>query len=157
MARTPKPPSIHIAAGTHRADRHGDPETLGSDVRITELPKPEKGACAEFKKRWSEYGKRMIQAGTLTERDLPALEALCAAHVELKDAFEVLKSEGRYVVGMQGVVRHPAMTSMEKARAFIRLAQIDLGFSPVGRAKVPAQQTAAAGKPRVSGMNRKSN
>ena len=154
MPRHPKAPSLRIADGTHRNGVHGPKEAYGSETLLTEVPKPPAKKKTEFVRRWKQYGGEMLQVGVLTARDLPALEALCDAHQDEADARADIARNGDYFPTMSGMARHPAFVTMEKARAFIQQAQMNLGFSPMGRAKVPPA-TGITKSSKVQGMNRK--
>ena len=155
MARHPKAPSLRIADGTHRKGVHGPKEAYGAETVLTELPKPPAKKRAEFVRRWKQYGEQMLSVGVLTARDLPALEQLCDAHQDEFDARQDIQTNGQYFPTMGGgIARHSGFVTMEKARAFIQQAQMNLGFSPMGRAKVPPA-VGNAKSSKVQGMNRK--
>lgn len=154
MPRHPKAPSLRIADGTHRKGVHGPKEAYGAETVLTELPRAPAKKKAEFTRRWKQYAGELLAVGVLTARDLPALEALCDAHQDEADARADIQKNGDYFPTMSGMARHPGFVTMEKARAFIQQAQMNLGFSPMGRAKVPpALGNTKSSK--VQGMNRK--
>lgn len=135
--RPPKAPELRIADGTHRKHRHGDIEAYGAEVLITKLPKAPDNKGQVFLDCWKHYAQRLIEVGQLSQRDLKPLEALCDAHQDESDAREALRQDGPYFATMQGISRHPAWNTIENLRKFIQAAQINYGFSPVGRSKVP--------------------
>ena len=154
MGRPPKAPTIRIADGTHRKDRHGPAETLGAETLISEAPKPPSKRRAVFNRWWKHYSEEMVRVGVLTSRDLAALEMLCDARQDESDARDAIKRDGDYFPTMSGMARHPAFTTLEKARAFVHQAQQAMGFSPVGRFKVPPVVGVAKSN-KVQGLNRK--
>lgn len=135
--RPPKAPELRIAGGTHRKDRHGAIEAYGAEVLLTAVPAVPKSKGAVFKKCWKEYCERLIQVGQFSARDIKPLEALCDAHQDEANARATMADEGEYFPTMAGIGRHPAWVTLEKTRKFIQDAQLNFGFSPVGRAKVP--------------------
>lgn len=135
--RPPKAPELRIADGTHRNTRHGAIEAYGAEVLLTAVPEAPKSKGAVFKKCWKEYCERLMQVGQFSARDIKPLEALCDAHQDEFNARDIMAQQGEYFETMNGMARHPAWGTLEKTRKFIQDAQLNFGFSPVGRAKVP--------------------
>jgi P27 family predicted phage terminase small subunit len=152
--RPPKPPELRIADGTHRKDRHGDIESFGAEVLLSSIPKCPDRKGPVFKSCWRHYAERLIQVGQLCARDIKPLEALCDAHQDESDAREIMSQQGAYFETMSGLSRHPAWNTIEKLRKFIQDAQINLGFSPAGRSKVPPTVQGAK-KSSLQSLNRK--
>lgn len=154
--RPPKAPQLRIADGTHRKDRHGSKEQYGAEQVIEKVPRCPEGKGEEFARRWKFYCAEMLRVGVLTTRDLPSIEQLCDAHEDQARAQRDLEREGGYIVTQGGgVARHPGMLTIEKARVYILQAQINLGFSPSGRVKVPPKIAAAVKSNKVAGLDRK--
>ena len=154
--RPPKAPELRIADGTHRKDRHGSKEQYGAETVIEKVPKCPESKGEEFARRWKRYCGEMLRVGVLTSRDLDAIEQLCDAHEDQARAQFALRQDGDFVSTQGGgVARHPAMLTVEKARIYILQAQINLGFSPSGRVKVPPKVSAITKSNKVAGLNRK--
>lgn len=153
--RPPKPPELRIADGTHRKDRHGAIEAYGAEVLLKGVPDVPKSKGAVFKKCWREYCERLIQVGQFSARDIKPLESLCDAHQDEADTRVVLRQQGEYFATMEGIKRHPAWGTLEKLRKFIQDAQLNFGFSPAGRAKVPATVQSGKKSTGLQSLNRK--
>lgn len=153
--RPPKPPELRIADGTHRKDRHGAIEAYGAEVLLKVVPDVPKSKGAVFKKCWREYCERLIQVGQFSARDIKPLESLCDAHQDEADTRVVLRQQGEYFATMEGIKRHPAWGTLEKLRKFIQDAQLNFGFSPAGRAKVPATVQSGKKATGLQSLNRK--
>lgn len=153
--RPPKAPELRIADGTHRKDRHGSKEQYGAETVIDKVPRCPDNKGEEFAKRWKRYCGEMLRVGVLTSRDLDAIEQLCDAHEDQARAQAALIRDGDFIPTQTGFARHPAMLTIEKARIFIMQAQINLGFSPSGRIKVPPKVAAITKSNKVAGLNRK--
>jgi len=155
--RPPKPPQLRIHDGTHRDDRHGPRAAIGVEKVLTVCPRPTAKKRVVFVKWWKHYCAELITVGVLTARDLAAVETLCDAHQDEADARQALsRAEEQYMPTMSGgLARHPAFITMENARRVVVTMQVNLGFSPVGRNKVPP--TAVSDKSKVQGMNRKAS
>lgn len=154
--RPPKPPSLRIADGTRkRAGRSEISEDPGDERFIDRVPKCQKGASEEFQKWWKYYCTEMVAVGTLTQRDLAPIGELCEAHERKANAQRVLREAGsEYTETETGIRRHPALITIETAERLIRSRQNDLGFSPIGRLRVPARNK-GEGKKTVAALNRK--
>lgn len=83
MVRGPKPKAIalHIADGTLRKHRHGDPksraETPAPEGKLPARPASLKGDAKTF---WDKHIVPLEPLGVLTKVDLPLLEALCETY-----------------------------------------------------------------------------
>lgn len=153
--RPPKAPELRIADGTHRKDRHGAIQAYGAEVLLNTVPEVPRSKGAVFKKCWREYCERLIQVGQFSARDIKPLESLCDAHQDEADTRLILKVQGEYFPTMAGIARHPAWATLEKLRKFIQDAQLNFGFSPAGRAKVPATVQSGKKSTGLQSLNRK--
>ncbi len=155
--RPPKAPELRIADGTHRRDRHGDKDAFGKEQYLESVPACPSGKKPTFRKHWRRYCEALIAVGQLTTRDIPAIEELCEAHQECFEAESSIKSAGaRYVETPFGISAHPAVGTILKVRKLIHGMQIALGFTAVGRSKVPPRNlSGGSAKSPVSGMQRK--
>lgn len=74
--RPRKPTQLHALQGTHRQDRHGDPENEPTPASWDgEAPAWVKAAG---RKVWDELAPRMRANGCLTEMDVEAFALLCS-------------------------------------------------------------------------------
>ena len=159
QGRKPKPPQLRIADGTHRNDRHGQKKAVGSEKVLNEVPKPPTGKGKNFQKWWKHYAGEMLATGTLTARDIAPLEVLCDAQEELAAAMQTMDQaeiDGMlYLPTMGGaMVKHPVFTVISSLRKTILTYQLNLGFTPTGRSKVPPSVVTDKSS-KVQGMNRK--
>lgn len=154
--RPPKAPQLRIADGTHRKHRHGSKEQYGAETVIEKVPKVPDNKSEVFSRYWKRYCQDMLRVGVLTSRDLSAIEQLCDAHDDQDRAQQAIARDGDYVTTQGGgVQRHPGMLTIEKARLFIMQAQVALGFTPIGRVKVPPKVAASVKSNKVAGLDRK--
>jgi len=70
----PKPAILHIADGTHRRDRHGDPAAIVASPGTPERPKELAG---DAKKLWDAIVPGLVESGVATERDAVELAEMC--------------------------------------------------------------------------------
>lgn len=154
--RPPKPPELRLASGTHRNHRHGPRDAIGTETVLTKVPRiPDKSKRPEFRLRWKQYCSCLIDVGRLTIRDLPAIEGICDAHQDYFDAQEKLKNPAdQYLKTANGLVRHPAFTTLERCRKFIADEQPNLGFGPSGRTRFPPVKAAGPSN-QIQTLNRK--
>lgn len=81
MANKQKPTNIHLLTGTHRKDRHGDPE---QKVEIKEQIKTAPDWLPdEAKVEWKRICKALKESGVLTEVDSTILAQYCLLYSEL--------------------------------------------------------------------------
>lgn len=81
MARPRKPAEVHIAQGTYREDRHGEP---AFDMPVLlEAIKPSAAVPKSVHTEWRMVTQRLVSLGILIDADLPLLES---AFVLLADA-----------------------------------------------------------------------
>lgn len=151
-------PQLRIAKGTHRKDRHGEKAAVGAEQLLAAVPKCPAGKGKEFQKWWKHYCGEMVTTGTLTARDLAPLEMLCDAHQELARAHQVLseaEADGiDYVPTMGGgMAKHPVFNVIATCRRQIAAYQVNLGFTPTGRSRVPPSIT--TDKAKVQSMKRR--
>ena len=95
MARSRVPTSIRLATGTHRADRHGDPEKELKAAELKVKTSPPRGMNAIEKKTWKEVLKILAPRGLATELDVLAITAYCQDMYLLQkliDDIETLRS-----------------------------------------------------------------
>lgn len=159
QGRPPTPPQIRIAKGTHRDDRHGSKAAIGAEKLLDSVPKVPSGKGEAFKRWWKHYASEMLAAGTLTARDVAPLEMLCDAHQLLADAQvkhdDAERNGELYMPTITGAIaKHPVFQVIAQASKTIAMYQINMGFTPTGRSKVPPANVQSQ-RNSVSGMNRK--
>lgn len=72
--RKRKPTGIHLAEGTWRGDRHGDPE---EEMQIDGEPLPDNDLPEFGLKLWNQIVPVLVEAGAVTFVDSPLLNKLC--------------------------------------------------------------------------------
>lgn len=81
MGRPRKPAEMHVAQGTYRKDRHGEPAL---DVPVLlEAVQPSPAVPESVHAEWRMVTRRLVSLGILIDADLPLLES---AFVLLADA-----------------------------------------------------------------------
>ena len=138
----PKPPQLHVAHGTHRKERHAPVEAIEAEGVLTEIPEcPE--TTEAYVSCWNRVLGAMLKANYLTERDLTAVQHLCASEQDIADAEAVVAEHGEYCMTKDGGFRvHPAVLRRENAyRRALKCLQ-ELGLTPLSRARTGTLQKA---------------
>ena len=113
MANKRKPDNVHQLKGTHRKDRHGDPDTK---VQLnSKLPKPPPWLPPFAKTEWNRICKVMKAVNVITEADASVLTQYCLLYAEMKKE----------------------KTDFQAAKhTQLRMCAIELGLTPIARSKI---------------------
>lgn len=132
--RKPVPTELKKLRGNpgHRPlnDQEAKPKTL---VRLPPVPSYLDNLA---KKEWRRTGKRLFDAGLLTELDETALAAYCQAYSRWVEANEKMKDGGAVIDGLYGPVRSPWVGIANDAwKAMTRMLG-EFGMTPSSRSRV---------------------
>lgn len=141
MKRLPK--QMHILQGTYRPARHdGEPEFPAASS------KPPKHLTPAARAVWRKEAVPLIDAGILTEADVPMMADLCSLTASYRAVMQEIGNS--YVVDSKrddgAQVKNPAWQIARDMLQLINSMRLQFGLSPVSRAKVtaPAKQKPAS-------------
>ena len=137
--RPRKPTQLKIVEGTARKDRMNSKEPK-PDVIAPVMPG---WLSPKAKTAWKELSGVLLEMGVLTVPDRKALELLCDAYGEWRDARAVIEKQG---MTYQTTTQHG--DTMYRARPEVAMAQnawsrvmaglVQFGLTPASRSKVSA-------------------
>jgi len=133
--RKPKPTVLKVLAGNpgHRPLNPREPEPRR---RMPPCPDVLQG---EARAEWHRMGRKLHQAGLLTEIDGPALMGYCLAYGRLLDAEAKLREYGSVVKAPSGYLVHsPYLAIANKALEQMRSMLVEFGMTPSSRSRVQA-------------------
>jgi P27 family predicted phage terminase small subunit len=139
--RPPKPTALKILQGgdTRKSRRKNEPKP---DVGIPECPEYLDGyARAE----WEAVAPILERLRVLTTADRGALELLCRAYAEYREATETVSEDGATYestnaeTGAVIIKAHPAVNQRNDAWRRYRAALADFGLTPSSRAKIAVE------------------
>lgn len=132
-------------AGTYRPDRaKRRPKAKGMAV----VPLAPEHLTDGARTEWLRLAPRVCEQRTLTQADLRGFEMLCETLSTTTQAQSLISKDG-LTVGEIGKLRaHPALKTLEAARAAATRLLIEYGLTPRARGHVePAAENAPAGNP----------
>lgn len=134
MGRPRKPTALKIATGTHRKDRHGDPdaEPKGNSLKVNDKPpvKLDKFELAT----WKALLAVLVPKNLATDMDVQAIVDYardCRLAQRLRD---MLKTDGLVLATEKGFVSHPGLTSLNQIRSRMTTFESRFGMTPSDRA-----------------------
>jgi P27 family predicted phage terminase small subunit len=128
------PTAIHVAQGTHRTDRHGDPDAEPG-IALHGTPEAPSGIGESGRRAWETVLPTIAAAGYLANLDLHAFERFCRLHDDLADCERVIEEDGAYHVTDGGSIQqHPAVNRRLKIIDLLRRYEIDFWLNPTARA-----------------------
>lgn len=99
----------------------------------------------------SKLWKRVVQAmpaGVFTQADEAALAAYCEAYANLLTATQEINRSGMFSVGSQGqTIVHPAVRIQADASRIIASLGARIGFDPISRSNIVADEEEAGDDP----------
>jgi len=144
----PTPTKLKILDGTHRKDKHGDPDLEPKGEVLDKLPPPPRHLGAEGKKRWKKTGQILLEMGLLTLPDLEALEVYADAWDERAACLRVEKKQGRYFTNAKTkvVVMHPAVRNRRDCEKIIKQFHACFGMTASDRNGMQVNRSANKSK-----------
>lgn len=138
--RPRKPTHLHIVAGTARPGRINPSEPK---------PRRERPVAPEWlsdkaKTAWAIISVILDRMGVLTEADGPALEGLCEAYADLREAREALRARGEATYetengsGGRMVRAYPEAALVSDADRRYAMWLTKFGLTPADRSRVSA-------------------
>lgn len=135
------PRQSKIIRGTFRNDRN--PENEPEPEKCTAIPSPPSYLGSYAKGLWRRIAKAMVEAGILTTVDLPALEFMCSAYEEFREAREVVyftaKGKARtlrqYMRGKNSQTM-PEYNAMKNAFSTYKSYATEFGLTPSSRNRI---------------------
>lgn len=155
MSRPKKPTAIKKAHGTLRKCR----ETPQEPDPAKRLPDPPQVLDEVGRAEWERAGKILEAQGLMTDMDLVALAAYCAAVADFFECERILRRDGLTCLvtmtagGGQREVERPQVRIKYQALKTIRAFMTEFGMSPASRSRVNAEppESEAARTARASG------
>jgi P27 family predicted phage terminase small subunit len=127
----PKPAEVRKREGTYRQSEHGPVVVLGGKPSAFDAPAH---MSDRARAAWDELVPLLVPVGLLDRADAPALEAMCCAVAQWREANDVLQAEGLFVASPNGYrVAHPAIAVANKAAAEYRSWCARFGLTPSDR------------------------
>lgn len=127
----PKPAEVRKREGTYRKSEHGEVVVLGGKPTALDAPAH---VTERVRQAWGEIVPHLLAVGLLDRADVPALEALCSAVAQYREANEVIAAEGMFVESPNGYrIAHPAVAVANKAAAEYRAWCARFGLTPSDR------------------------
>lgn len=147
------PTAVKIANGTHRIDRHGDPNLEPKPEQLSENPIAPSTLGPVGVEQWNILAPQLRSLGLLTQLDLPALELMCAAYDELAQCNEELSKTPTFYATDKGTLcQHPMVNQRKNLRAEIKRLMACFGMTPSDRAGVQITKPKTTGiQPRKRG------
>jgi P27 family predicted phage terminase small subunit len=126
----PTPTKLLKMRGTFRPDRHEADVLVPT---IAKIPRPPARLSKGARREWRRIADNLFELGILTPLDLGALEAYSIARDRALEAELELARDGRTIKTPQGLRRHPACVTAEKAWADCRRYEMLFGLTPSAR------------------------
>jgi len=137
VGRKPIPTATKVLRGNpgHRPlnDQEAKPKTKAK------LPKAPSYLNDVAKKEWRRMGRRLFDAGLLTELDETALASYCQSYSSWVEANEKVQELGAVVVRMRGPVRSPWVGIASQAWKEMTRMLGEFGMTPSSRSRVKVQ------------------
>lgn len=138
--RKPKPSHLRLVAGNpgRRPLNKAEPKVARS------RPSAPAHVSDLAREAWGYLSATLDRMGVLTEVDAVALEGLCEAYADMREARRALREHGaRYyeTVNKDGGIMirpHPALGDMQDADRRIRAWVVEFGMTPSARSRVKA-------------------
>ena len=127
------PTVVRIARGTQRKDRQGEPELEPQGAELKKMPAVPRLLGVAGKAFWKAEGPKLIQAGLLTELDIPQFRLLCELLDTKAKLEKIIKANGEYRETPEGWVTHPAVGRLDRTLDRIRAFAKCFGMSPLDR------------------------
>ena len=135
--RKPTPSHLKLVKGTNRKDRENGQEPQPQRAR----PSMPAHMSDRAKEVWGYVVALLDRMGVLTEADAMALEQLCEAYADWRDARETIEAAGAYyeTVNQAGgtmIRAHPAVSIRNDAARRVQSLMAEFGMTPSSRSKV---------------------
>ena len=133
--RNAKPTRLHVLRGSYRRDRHGQAPQAPP---LVDPPKPPDWLPADGRLEWDRVAPRLVTLGLLTDLDVMALTAYCAAVATWRAASQQVAVEGVTVPTGRGdgVTTHPAVRTAQRAELAMLRWSAELGLTPASRGRL---------------------
>lgn len=138
--RKKKPTNLHIAEGTHRADRHGDP---ADEIQAEGEPIPDDDLPPMGKKLWEQIVPQLITQNVVSVLDSAALNLLCRQYARGMAWDQKILNRKRLDKNMMKDERMSSMIWNDFARMAARF-----GLSPADRASLRIEKPKNTGIPK---------
>jgi len=138
--RKKKPTGLHIAEGTHRADRHGDP---ADEIQAEGEPIPDDDLPEMGKKLWEQIVPQLTKLGVVSVLDSPLLNQMCRQYARGMAWDQKILSRKRLDKNMMKDERISSMIWNDFNRVAARF-----GLSPSDRASLRIERPKNTGIPK---------
>jgi P27 family predicted phage terminase small subunit len=133
-----------LAAGSSKGRRRPDP---AGPTLLATVPKPPAGIDPEAAATWRTLAPLLVERGSLTQSDLPALRLLCDMTADAASIAATLREQGRVVAAADGTPKpHPLVKQLIDPRAQVMRLAHDFGLTPRAREYVSSSPLAVAAK-----------
>lgn len=94
---------------------------------------------------WHRLAPDLARMGVLTLADAAALEMVCTAYADFREACDEIQQDGPTFTAENGLIkRHPAMAIKQEAWRRVMSGLVEFGLTPSSRSKVQSQPQAEA-------------
>jgi P27 family predicted phage terminase small subunit len=139
--RKPKPSGLKVVAGTDRADRRNEDEPKPEVTR----PKAPAHLSKPAKAEWRRVVDQLFNLGIMSDLDVAALGAYCAAYGRWVDAEKALAKMAERDPATKGImikttagnaIQNPLVGASNKAAADMVRYAAEFGMTPSARARL---------------------
>jgi P27 family predicted phage terminase small subunit len=109
---------------------------------VVEVPRAPASLGKDGKAAWRSAARIMTERGTLTEGDLPTLEAYCMAVATARETARELNGKLTFVAPNGLIKKHPAVSIQDAAIKSVRQLACELGLTPISRSRAAMRDEA---------------
>jgi P27 family predicted phage terminase small subunit len=109
---------------------------------VSDVPRVPAWLSKEGKAAWRPAARIMTERGTLTEGDLPTLEAYCEAVALVRQTTRELAGKLTYETPGGLIKKHPAVSILDAAIKSVRQLAAELGLTPIARSRAAIRDEA---------------
>jgi P27 family predicted phage terminase small subunit len=110
-------------------------EIVPGSSPVRDVPRVPVWLSKEAKTTWRSAARIMTERGTLTEGDLPTLEAYCEAVALVRQTTRQLAGTLTYETAGGLIKKHPAVSILDAAIKSVRQLAAELGLTPIARSR----------------------
>jgi len=131
--RNAVPKALHVVRGSYRRDRHGQSPDASP---LVDVPAAPEWLDEVARGEWDRVAADLVQLGVLTELDVTALAAYCAAVSTWRSASATVTTEGVTVQSARGGrTTHPAVRIARNAEQQMLRWAAEFGLTPASRGR----------------------
>lgn len=110
-------------------------EITAVEGALDKAPPAPKWLPAYGKAEWKRLVPILVADRKLAVHELQSVESYCISVARIREAEEIIASEGLVIMGARGPQRHPATAILKEHQEAARRLLIELGGTPASRGK----------------------